>query len=60
VHIYSFATDGASATSYVLGAVLENPNNSVFTSYNAPADYNTDTIPAALSCTGSGDYCISL
>jgi prepilin-type N-terminal cleavage/methylation domain-containing protein len=58
-HVYSFATNGASATSYVLGAVLENVNNSVFATYHAPSDYTTDETPAELSCTGSGDFCVS-
>lgn len=63
VHVYSFATNGANATTYVLGAVLENPNNSVFTSYTPPAGASLDTTPAALNCTNTsstGNYCVTL
>jgi prepilin-type N-terminal cleavage/methylation domain-containing protein len=60
-HQYSFATDGASATVYVLGAVLENPAGSVFTSYSAPV--TTANKPAAMTCTPTaavGYYCVAL
>jgi hypothetical protein len=60
---YTYATNGASGNSYVLGAQLENKNNSVFTTYNPPSDVAADDSPAASTC-GSKDtgpyYCISL
>jgi len=61
-HQYTYATNGASGSSYVLGAVLENTNNSVFTTYNPPSDVATDD-SATMTCgskdTGP-DYCVSL
>jgi prepilin-type N-terminal cleavage/methylation domain-containing protein len=64
-HVYGFATPGADAATYVLSAVLEDPNNSVFTSYTAPSGYAANTSPAAPKCDPTGDslpgaYCISL
>jgi general secretion pathway protein G len=62
-HQYTYATNGASGDSYVLGAVLENTNNSVFTTYNPPSDVAQDTSPPGMTCgskdTGP-DYCVSL
>jgi prepilin-type N-terminal cleavage/methylation domain-containing protein len=57
-HQYGYAENGGD--SYVLQAVLENTNNSVFSTYTAPADYTTDETPAELACTNAGDYCVSL
>ena len=37
-HVYSYAENGATQTSYVLQTSLENPNNSVFSTYTAPSD----------------------
>jgi prepilin-type N-terminal cleavage/methylation domain-containing protein len=62
-HQYTYATNGASGGSYVLGAVLENTSNSVFTTYNPPSDVAADHSPAALTCGSKNtgpDYCISL
>ncbi len=59
-HQYSYAENGASATSYVLQATLENTGNSVFASYTAPADYTTDETPAELGCTATSTLCVSL
>ena len=60
---YTYATNGASGNSYVLGAQLENKSNSVFTTYNPPSDVAADNSPAALTC-GAKDtgpnYCVSL
>lgn len=60
-HIYYFRTDGAAASQYILAAVLENQNNSVFNSYTAPATavYTSgDALPAA-GC-AKPDYCVTL
>jgi prepilin-type N-terminal cleavage/methylation domain-containing protein len=62
-HVYSYATNGVAASSYVLGAQLENLNNSVFATYKAPSDVSTDASPSALTCTPTaaiGYYCVSL
>jgi prepilin-type N-terminal cleavage/methylation domain-containing protein len=64
-HLYSYGTDGTAslaATSYVLGAVLENLNNSVFTTYAPPTDVTSDGNPAVTcgSAKTGPDYCISL
>ncbi len=39
-HQYSYAINAA-GTSYVLQTVLENPNNSVFSTYTAPSDFGS-------------------
>lgn len=56
---YRYTANAASSpTSYILGATLENANNSVFTTYTPPANFvssNGDTY----SCTAP-DYCITL
>ena len=36
-HVYRFLTNGATASQYVLSADLENPANTVFTSYTPPS-----------------------
>jgi prepilin-type N-terminal cleavage/methylation domain-containing protein len=62
-HQYMYATSGASGESYVLGADLENTNNSVFTTYTPPSDVASDTAPALMTCgsKGVGPYwCVSL
>jgi prepilin-type N-terminal cleavage/methylation domain-containing protein len=60
-HVYSYGTNsGANPDSYVLGAVLENTNNSIFATYKAPSDATNDMSPTAFSCSGTGDYCVSL
>jgi general secretion pathway protein G len=62
-HVYSYATNGTSASTYVLGAVLENPNGSVFSTYKPPSDVAANTSPAVLTCTPTtaiGYYCVSL
>lgn len=59
-HTYRFLTNGATASQYVLSAVLENAANTVFTSYTAPAigTYTSgDTLDHA--CT-SPEYCVTL
>jgi len=65
-HVYSYGVSGngtAAATSYVLGAVLENTNNSVFNTYMPPTSVTGDTNPAGVPCgtakTGP-NYCVSL
>jgi len=66
VHIYYYRTNGASASQYLLATVLENANNSVFTSYTAPdaSGYgNGDALPGTTGCTNSATdpiYCITL
>lgn len=57
-HVYVFATNGAAATTYVLGATLENPNDSVFTAYTPP-NVTADTSPAVPTCTAPS-YCVTL
>ena len=60
-HVYTYHTNGASADSYALAAVLENVNDSVFKSYVAPGN-------AAALTSGDGyssacaapEYCLSL
>lgn len=65
-HVYSYGTNGngsTAATSYVLGAVLENTNNSVFTTYQPPTTVTADNNPAVVPCGSANtgpDYCISL
>ena len=62
-HVYSYATNGIAASTYVLGAVLENPSGSVFSTYKAPSNVAANTSPAALTCTPTtaiGYYCVSL
>jgi prepilin-type N-terminal cleavage/methylation domain-containing protein len=65
-HQYVYGSNGTvalAATSYVLGGVLENTNNSVFTTYAPPTDVAADDNPAALTCGAANkgpDYCISL
>ena len=58
-HIYRFATD-ANASNYILSAVLENKNNSVFTSYT-PLPTGIYTIGDTLNnaCV-SPEYCVTL
>lgn len=56
------AASGANATSYILGTTLENPNNSVFSSYTPPATFAT-TGGDAYHCVFAAAtpyYCISL
>jgi general secretion pathway protein G len=57
-HVYVYATPGAAAVTYALGATLENANDSVFTSYVAP-NVAGDTSPAAPTCT-KPSYCVTL
>ena len=56
---YRYTVNAAtSPTAYILGATLENPNNSVFTTYTPPVNYvssNGDTY----SCTAP-EYCTTL
>jgi prepilin-type N-terminal cleavage/methylation domain-containing protein len=65
-HVYSYGTNGTgstAATSYVLGAVLENTNNSVFTTYQPPTTVVGDTNPGQVPCGSANtgpDYCVSL
>jgi prepilin-type N-terminal cleavage/methylation domain-containing protein len=60
-HVYSYFTNGASASEYLLMTVLENGANSVFTSYTAPAigAYTAPAVIAAGSCNQPA-YCITL
>lgn len=65
-HVYSYGTNGTgstAATSYVLGATLENTNNSVFTTYTPPTNVSANDNPALINC-GSANtgpyYCVSL
>ncbi|HVM76725.1 MAG TPA: prepilin-type N-terminal cleavage/methylation domain-containing protein [Candidatus Paceibacterota bacterium] len=58
-HVYYYRTNGASATSYVLAAQLENGSSTVFNGYTAPATLSAgDTLPSA-GC-AAPDYCVSL
>lgn len=63
VHIYRFRTNGTSASTYVLSAVLENTNNAIFTNY-APlsaTQLTTYTSGDALdNACKSPEYCMSL
>jgi prepilin-type N-terminal cleavage/methylation domain-containing protein len=48
-------------SSYVLGAQLENVNNSVFVNYNAPTVAGCNTWPpAGETCGTAGFYCLTL
>ena len=61
-HVYGYATNGATATQYVLSAVLENAGNTVFSSYTGLtagqiAVYTSGNVPA--SC-AAPNYCVTL
>jgi prepilin-type N-terminal cleavage/methylation domain-containing protein len=50
-----YYTSFSSGSTYTLGAVLENANNSVFVGYNAPSN-----VPSTMTSCTSPDYCMSL
>lgn len=60
-HKYSFRTDGASATTYVLATVLENKNTSIFNGYTPPSLVGLTSGDAITACgLANATYCISL
>ncbi|MDR3582450.1 MAG: type II secretion system protein [Candidatus Pacebacteria bacterium] len=58
-YYYAASADGSS---YTLGAVLENPNNSVFNGYTAPTAVIPTSIPGGTCAytTTQPNYCVSL
>lgn len=67
-YLYTFNTMGATASSYLLSAVLENKSNTVFNGYMPPANAAAYTSPAALGtacattadANATGRYCLTL
>jgi prepilin-type N-terminal cleavage/methylation domain-containing protein len=60
-HVYYYGQESG-GTSYVIGAVLENSNNSVFNGYQPPVLPVGGTLPTGLkSCTEvDNEYCLSI
>lgn len=58
---YRYSVNAAtSPSSYILGATLENANNSVFTSYTAPDTTNFGSGDTAGCAAASQQYCLTL
>jgi len=61
-HVYGYATNGASASQYVLTTVLENTNNSIFTSYTplTTTQIGVYTSGDPVGTCEAPEYCITL
>ena len=61
-HHYTYSVIPTTGSAYILGAVLENKNNSVFTSYTPPTNLSSYSDGSgAQACTAAtGQYCLTI